>query len=98
MTRFSEPIEYYDVVFSLTDDQVTRLNAWIKEVHPRAAKKQLESKLKEKIEKNGLAVPHYGAIGGGYTFQFTGTGLGTVCKVTESITGEVLDLSDYDDW
>lgn len=39
-----------------------------------------------------------GAIGGRFTFSFTPTSLGEVIKVTDSITNETLDLSDYDSW
>lgn len=44
------------------------------------------------------ALPHYGTIGGGYSFTFTPTGIGGACTVTESITGESIDLTDYDGW
>lgn len=98
MVKIAEPIQYPEVDFSLTSDQVCRLNTWIREVHLRAAEKQLASSFAEKVNKYGLSVPNYGAIGGGYSFSFTGTGLGTVCTVTESITGEVLDLSNYEGW
>lgn len=38
-----------------------------------------------------------GAIGGAYTWSFTGTSLGQVVTVTCSC-GEELDVSDYDSW
>lgn len=39
-----------------------------------------------------------GAIGGRFTFSFTETSLGTVEKVTDEVTKEVLDLTDYGSW
>ena len=39
-----------------------------------------------------------GAIGGLYTYSFTPTGIGLVIKVTNNLTQDILDLSDYDDW
>lgn len=39
-----------------------------------------------------------GAIGGRYTFSFCGTGLGIVTKVTDAITKQECDLTDYDSW
>lgn len=38
-----------------------------------------------------------GAIGGAYTWEFTPTSLGTVVKV-RCACGELLDVSDYDNW
>lgn len=37
-----------------------------------------------------------GAIGGRYTYSFTPTSLGVVIKVTDYVTKEVIDLSDYE--
>lgn len=39
-----------------------------------------------------------GAIGGRFTYSFTPTGLGSVVKVRDNITGEELDVSDYETW
>jgi hypothetical protein len=36
--------------------------------------------------------------GAHYTFKFTPTGLGMVFKVQCGITGDELDLTDYDSW
>ena len=38
-----------------------------------------------------------GVSGGAFTFSFTPTGLGLIIKVTH-FQGEVLDLTEYDDW
>ncbi|MDP2762032.1 MAG: RNA 2'-phosphotransferase [Sideroxyarcus sp.] len=39
-------------------------------------------------------LPYYGEDGGGISFTFTPTKRGTYCRVTESITGEFIDLDD----
>ena len=39
-----------------------------------------------------------GAIGGRYTYSFTPTSIGIVEKVTDCITQEVLDVTDYKSW
>lgn len=39
-----------------------------------------------------------GAIGGRFTWSFCNTSLGTVKKVTDGITKQELDLTDYDSW
>lgn len=39
-----------------------------------------------------------GAIGGQFTFSFTPTNLGTVTEITDSISGEKIDVTDYESW
>lgn len=39
-----------------------------------------------------------GAIGGRFGYIFIPTTLGTTKKVKDYISGEVLDLTDYDSW
>jgi hypothetical protein len=38
------------------------------------------------------------AIGGEETFCFTPTGLDTVVEIKNNVTGEILDLTNYDKW
>ena len=39
-----------------------------------------------------------GAAGGIYTYSFTPTGLGMVISVTNGITKETINLTDYNEW
>lgn len=39
-----------------------------------------------------------GAIGGRYTYSFTPTGLGLIITVTNNITKDQIDLTNYEDW
>lgn len=55
-----------------------------------------QAKLKAWIQQRP-ACP-VGAIGGRYTYEFTPTGLGVVCKVRDSVSGAVIDLTEYDEW
>lgn len=41
---------------------------------------------------------YIGAIGGMFTYSFTPTTLGTIIKVTNNVSGSMVDLSDYDSW
>lgn len=88
--------KYSNVGFELRAGQVEKLNIWLAEVNARAVEVQLASPLPKLFPKT--AFPYYGTIGGGITFSFTPTGVGLVCKVRESLTGEELDLSEYADW
>lgn len=42
--------------------------------------------------------PYYGAAGGGLTYMFTPTGLGTILVVRETITGKELNVTDACEW
>lgn len=50
-------------------------------------------------ENGGMGkCPYGGAIGGSLTYSFTPTSLGTVVQVKHGLSGETLDLSDYENW
>lgn len=72
--------------FELTKEQQTRLKTWAAEQDKLVAQRQ------------GKDFAYYGACGGGYTYCFTPTGLGTVVHVKNSITGDEIDLTDFDCW
>jgi len=54
------------------------------------------AKIENWMEKHESARP--GPIGGRYTYSFTPTTLGTVIKVTDAITKEELDATEYESW
>lgn len=91
-------IPYDKVSFELTEEQVSKLNEWLAEVEKRASKIQAERAESKGRQPATQKSPYYGAIGGGVSFTFSNNALGTVCKVTEVITGETLDLTNYEDW
>jgi hypothetical protein len=79
-------------VFQISEKDWERIRAWQQEI---------DAKVKE--QQKGTSDEHrdmayYGAIGGAYTYSFTPTGMGTVVKVTNVLTGDVLDITDYEDW
>lgn len=82
-------------MFIITDDQQEKLTLWQKEVSKRAY-------IKQNLNHNDFLItnnePYYGTIGGGYTYHFMPTSLGTVLTVTEFITGETINLTNYDNW
>lgn len=93
-----EPMQFGEK-FELSEAQIKQFDVWAVGVEQRAAAAQFEH-----AQQNGWAfhypekLPYYGAIGGGYSFTFTPTGIGMACTVTEFITGESIDLTDYDSW
>jgi len=90
--------------FSITPEERARIDTWLREdVFPTIMFKQLENKNlsdadRARIMENGH--PYEGAIGGGLTYQFTTTTLGTVFKVTYAGVDAdyTLDLTDYESW
>jgi len=70
------------IKFALTDEQTKKVTDWKME-HDKTCKH---------------ADPlNQGAIGGRFTYCFTGTSVGVVAKVKCSC-GETLDVSDYGEW
>jgi hypothetical protein len=60
---------------------------------------QQRAKAAEFIER--FAHVYHGAIGGGFTFEFSPTNLGVVAKVVHAKgmpDEETCDLTDYDSW
>ncbi len=53
--------------------------------------------ISESIE-GGEPSPYYGAIGGGYEYSFVPTSLGVVINVKNVVSGDIIDLSEYDKW
>lgn len=83
--------------FEFTAEDDLKVEEWLAGVHRRL----LASRPERSLAAVGLGSDeevYYGAIGGGLTYSFTPTLLGTVVKVTESATGETLDLTRYDEW
>lgn len=80
-------------MFELDEKQTKQLCEWLIGVKQRAYEKQGKV---DTFQTEG--VPYYGAIGGGLTYSFTPTSLGTVVVVKEMITGEEINLTDFDSW
>lgn len=79
------------VSFHLTSGQVKKVEMWVQSLRQKLLHKTGD-------DQNSDMDIDYGAIGDGLTFMFTPTGLGVMTRVQESVTGEVLDVTDYDGW
>lgn len=84
-------------MFELTERQANKLKVWECKIREKAFQLQYD---RDELDEYSVKFhePYYGAIGGGLTYSFTPTALGTVVKVKEAITGEEIDLTDYDEW
>lgn len=75
-------------MFTLTKEQEDKLNAWADEQHRKNAEKAAAS--------GRLSV--YGASGGAFSYTFTPTSLGLIVKVRNNLSGDELDLTEWDMW
>ncbi|WP_139276575.1 hypothetical protein [Spirulina major] len=100
------------LTFHIPESQKIRLEQWVLEIDTRIAAQQIETgrglgerilgtaqikRMQDSLEQ-GQPFPDYGAIRGAYRYAFTPTTLGTVIKVENVVSGDVIDLSEYDDW
>ncbi len=87
--------------FEVTPEQQKKLDEWLKDVYSRAVNKQIEE-TKEPNEFHRFCwdngVPYTGTIGGGLSYIFSPTSIGLCLTVKESLTGEEIDLTEYDLW
>jgi hypothetical protein len=79
-------------MFGLDEKQAQKLSAWKEEQH----KKVIEKQKGTKVEHPGEA--YYGCSGGAFTYMFTPTTLGLVTEVKNNLTGETINLTDFEDW
>lgn len=86
--------------FEILEKDKKSISEWIKKADNIAIEKQKKEFTKEEYDfyTKGLGFPYTGIIGGNITYSFTPTGLGVITKITHKLTGEVLDLTDYDSW
>lgn len=87
--------------FELSVEQQAQVDAWLREtVYPEVIAKQREEfKVHTPFMEYSwdAGFPYEGASGGGLTYEFTPTGLGTVVRVTYT-KDYTLDISEYDLW
>ena len=87
-------------VFVITKYEQKQIAAWVKKQDAKVVHMQQQSgqfkgdPFVKKLHQRGKG--YYGASGGALTFQFSPTGLGLIFKVTNALTQETLDLTEYD--
>lgn len=76
--------------FIITREQRKIIDAWHKKIQKRIIK---QDKSKEDPVLKGYV--YYGTVGGGLRYIFIPTSIGDIVKVQECITGEELDITEY---
>lgn len=79
-------------MFELNDRQREKLAIWSKEQDQKVIEKQKGTPLEHADEA------YYGCAGGSLTYLFTPTTIGLVIEVKNNYTGEMTNLTDYDEW
>lgn len=83
--------------FEVTEEEQAIIDKWYAEVQERLvktgkAKREFMSRSGDKVRAE------YGAIGGGLTYNFLPTSIGVILTVTESISGEKLNVTQANGW
>ena len=88
--------------FEVTVGQYEKIQAWLNEQNVKAISIQ-----RKKYGKNAgpefhmsweMGYPYCGAIGGEIKYEFSPTSLGDCLVVKHSVTGEEINVTDFDRW
>jgi len=93
-------------LFGIDLEELQKINEWYVDVCNRYIKEnKLDEFLGEDKKETYLIEEIWdydliktGAIGGALTYSFTPTSLGEIKVVLDSVTGEKLDYTDYENW
>ncbi|BAZ17256.1 hypothetical protein NIES4071_91340 [Calothrix sp. NIES-4071] len=92
------------LVFKINVAQIEKRREWRQQLEERIARQQLEKgnlsefatkAIKSSLER-GEPCAYYGAIGGAYDNIFHPTPNGLIFKVKNSVSGDEIDLTDFD--
>lgn len=90
--------------FQLLDSEYQKIVEWELEQNQIAIAQQKERILPDDLAYEtakdcwDLGFPYAGAIGGGLTYKFFPTSLGTIVTVEHGFTKDTLDATDYSVW
>lgn len=85
--------------FNILVAEAGAINEWLESLKPEILAIQKQgSKNSPFGDIMSSDEPYYGATGGGVSYTFTPTSLGTILTVKEAITGKELNVSDALDW
>lgn len=90
--------------FELNENQLRKLFAW-KIIEDKSAIKLQKKNVKKEDpvysvfkESWDIGFPYSSSIEGVLQYIFTPSGIGTTIYVEHKITGEVIDLTEYENW
>ncbi len=99
------------IIFQVSGKQYLKYIRWKQKIEERIAMQELEtgkrffdgeklsqnqlSKLRKQLETGKVEV-YYGAIEEGYVFTFYPTSIVNIVKIKHTLTGDEIDITDYD--
>jgi len=99
------------IIFQVSGKQYLKYIRWKRKIEERIAIQELEtgkrffdgeklsqnqlSKLRKQLETGKIEV-YYGAIEEGYVFTFYPTSIVNIVKIKHTLTGDEIDITDYD--
>lgn len=88
------------MIFELDEQQLKTLFEWKLQCAVKLLEKQRLEMEPSEFETKTLngSQPYTGAIGGGYKYSFSPTGLGCCVEVEHVMLGEKINLTDYSSW
>ena len=84
--------------FTLNRTEQAAVNEWTASLRAEIMAIQKKGSAGTCFEDIMTDEPYYGATGGGLTYAFTPTSLGTICVVTEAITKKTLNVAEATNW
>lgn len=91
--------------FTINDEEQKVINDWLESLKPEIMaiqRKSYEAQGELEYYNTHLSLdgkyPYYGACGGGITYKFIPTSLGTILVVEETITKKELNVTDALGW
>lgn len=90
--------------FELDDVELEKLYEFQRQQYAKLVELQkgTAAEMWHSTDENGITYPHLGSIGGGFTYEFTPTSIGTSVKVTfckgHPTYEATIDLTDYASW
>lgn len=91
-----------ELTFTLFEDEIEKLKVWkesqmSKSIEIQKAKVSVTDQMYDIFKKYwDYGFPYDGAVGGIFEYKFIPTNLGRSVLVRNSITGDEIDLTDYD--
>lgn len=99
------------IIFQVSGKQYLKYIRWKQKIEERIAMQELEtgkrffdgeklsqnqlSKLRKQLETGNVEV-YYGAIEEGYVFTFYRTSIVNIVKIKHTLTGDEIDITDYE--
>lgn len=84
--------------FSLNAAEQAAVDKWTASLRAEIMAIQGKTMKDQGVDDMIASDPYYGAVGGGLTYSFIPTSIGTICVVKETITGKELNVSEATNW